>query len=422
MSNDPIWQERDDHTYVDLFTQTEFSNELKRNESTGTYQLKVKKTAARHLKHVRKEHPKNPNFNGLSKKVGINSLAPYGRHLQATEIIEFNEKVAGGLPYVAVIDHSDTSYCIACAGEVNINKYRCLGCNSRLCGKDCSEDKTYKEIHRYECGTPYHNIIFGSEIIMKCVIKMVIKALVIFGNNVNRLKMAVGVIVRNINNNNSMIPKRVRTAEQEFECVMLLEAKGYPGLERECFETFSIIMQFPEIQLRFQNEEDQRFLQHLLAHYLKVANINCFETDMNPGIEPTIRMCRIFHTISFFNHSCSPNVLNFLEGPTMHCIACRHIERGEQLFIDYKQFSKYITTENRRKELEEAWGFECNCVRCKYFDDQAEGEISSPMIIAATRRTDNDLERRLKIRGTWTLNVGADIIAYDQRLSNWFVR
>lgn len=421
MANNSVWQERRDGTYVDLFTETGFSNELNRDESFGTYQLKVKKSAARHLKHVIRKHKKNNTLNGLSEKVRINSQAPYGRHLQAAQRIDFDEKVAGGLPYVAVIDHSDTSYCIACAGEVNINTYRCSECNSRFCGKDCSQDRTYRGIHRYECGTPYHNIIFGSEIIMKCVIKMVIKALVIFDNDINQLKTAVRRIVPNINNNNT-IPGRVLTAQEEFECVMLLEGKGYPGLERECFETFSIIMQFPEIQLRINNEENKRFLKHLLAHYLKVANVNCFETDMNPGIEPTIRMSRLFHTLSFFNHSCSPNVLNFLEGPKMHCITCRPIEVGEQLFIDYKQFSKYITTENRREELEKAWGFECDCVRCQYFDNNVEGEISSSMIITATRKTDDDLKRKLERRGTWTLNIGACIIAYDQRLSHWFVR
>lgn len=75
----------------------------------------------------------------------------------------------------------------------------------------------------------------------------------------------------------------------------------------------------------------------------------------------------IFEAISFFNHSCVPNVINFFWNNVMICITSQNIENGSELFISYldgRYDNKSLS--ERRLELEQNYGFKCNCEKCKW--------------------------------------------------------
>lgn len=365
----------------------------------------------------------NVNYVGLCGSSEIrNSDAAIGRYVVATEDINFNTKIVQSDAYVAVIDTTSLQYCLTCLGETKTGttiRCRSANCKVRYCSIQCKNSNT---THRYECQTAYHTLVFGNEIMMKLAIQMVFRALATFGDDIDRLRAAVEEIigincnnnsVNNNNNNNNAMPATVTDDDRsKFNCIMSLQANEYPEFERNWFEAFSIIMQLPEIQNLFRSHDDKIFLQHLLAHNLRVGCINCFETELIKDV----RMCRLYHTVSFFNHSCSPNVLLFLEGQKVYGIASRKIAIGEHLCIDYKGFSKYITTQNRQKILHDAWNFQCECARCA-----AGVEITKASIENATNLSVDELERRLgAASGNWTPELGAQIIAYQRKLENLF--
>lgn len=67
---------------------------------------------------------------------------------------------------------------------------------------------------------------------------------------------------------------------------------------------------------------------------------------------------------SYFNHSCSPNVLKRREGRVMRYVLARDVSCGQQLCIDYKDILHLCVAE-RRTTLKENWFFDCKCDRCE---------------------------------------------------------
>lgn len=65
--------------------------------------------------------------------------------------------------------------------------------------------------------------------------------------------------------------------------------------------------------------------------------------------------------LSFFNHSCAPNLFNCSSSGKKVCITIRPIKKGEQLFICYK---KDLPTRERQEILLGKWGFLCKCGKC----------------------------------------------------------
>lgn len=139
-----------------------------------------------------------------------------------------------------------------------------------------------------------------------------------------------------------------------------------------------------------------------------MANTNSFEFE----VVDNVRMCALFDVISMFNHSCSPNVLTFIRGPRMSCIASRNIEANEELFIDYCSFFRQINRAKRQLKLRFNWQFDCTCVRC-----MSNQEITSQQIEDAVQMGLASVKRELRnSTNQWTTEMGALIIAYDHLL------
>lgn len=87
----------------------------------------------------------------------------------------------------------------------------------------------------------------------------------------------------------------------------------------------------------------------------------------------------LYHTGSFFNHSCQPNVRWTVVStdhdsnssrsqadicyPIMSFVLTRDVQQGEELFISYTDTEQ--PGEVRRKHLQWGYGFECDCKRCQ---------------------------------------------------------
>lgn len=74
----------------------------------------------------------------------------------------------------------------------------------------------------------------------------------------------------------------------------------------------------------------------------------------------------VYPEASYFNHSCSPNISKKRNGKAWEFKIARPVTEGEQLCISYLGGDeKDMTLEERRARLQQSWGFECMCERCK---------------------------------------------------------
>jgi hypothetical protein len=73
----------------------------------------------------------------------------------------------------------------------------------------------------------------------------------------------------------------------------------------------------------------------------------------------------IYPSASYFNHSCSPNIIKRRLGRTWEFMAGRDIEKGEECCITYLGGDEEdLNVLERRARLSVVWNFECMCKRC----------------------------------------------------------
>ncbi|KAL9534770.1 hypothetical protein SMMN14_01482 [Sphaerulina musiva] len=81
---------------------------------------------------------------------------------------------------------------------------------------------------------------------------------------------------------------------------------------------------------------------------------------------------------SLINHSCEPNLSwNTVEGhSTLHVVANTHVDKDEQVFVEYDQFQHEKPLRVRRKRLEDWFDADCQCTRCvrEELEEKAAGE------------------------------------------------
>lgn len=263
----------------------------------------------------------------------------------------------------------------------------------------------------------------GADIGIKCVIQMVFESLVIFDGNVEDLIGAVRTLLRP--NINQLAPTRTNTPEWRFKCIMRLQGRAEDLMPRT-YQAFVIIMRLDEIAARFRTGEQQKFLQHLLAHFLMILPVNCFKTELIH--KSGIAKCTMFDTLSMFNHSCSPNLISIFDGRSMYLISSRRIQENAELCINYVEFTTE-NTEERRTYLQENWLFECNCERCKYAgtynrhpeitleDINAANGDEEPLPVRRLRKLEGRLKRQCDNNDAWNPTTGAFCIAYFEECS-----
>lgn len=76
-----------------------------------------------------------------------------------------------------------------------------------------------------------------------------------------------------------------------------------------------------------------------------------------------------FDLLSYFNHSCVPNVKCVILGDVMNFVALRNIRKGEELTIAYTHVETRIDREARKAHLKDTMNFDCACEACLSFSD-----------------------------------------------------
>lgn len=360
--------------------------------------------------------------------VGINIVrnAEIGRHVVATKDIEGCIEIGEAKPFVQVVDKTDQLYCLTCFNAERKNYDVCSDCQSVVfcSGNDCMKNN---RTHVYECGSNFHNIEYGDDLYVKCAIQMVFEALVAYDDNVHTLINDVIGLFDNRNRIELSTPERITDAKSKFKAVMRLLSKSIENLELQMQKAYTIIMELRPIRRIFPRNNDnlQRFLKWLLAHFLTIIPGNCFSNISSVGEAPPkgeTKRILIFDTFSYFNHSCSPNLFNFFDWNSAKLITSRPIRAGEQLCIAYQTFDQNAHKAKRRAILRNSWRFECNCERCSYAREINDNDMKKTSAIKNPRDSGkfvykfenqmlDDIEDERQKR-YWTPLIGAYGIKY----------
>ncbi|CRK92827.1 CLUMA_CG006457, isoform A [Clunio marinus] len=110
-----------------------------------------------------------------------------------------------------------------------------------------------------------------------------------------------------------------------------------------------------------KNVKHREFLDEFMRKEMEIVITNTFGLTSPNGNEFG---AGIFPLSSFFNHSCSPNVMRITVENKLVFIVSRPIEENEQLFVCYRNDFMETSTESRKAELRTKYNFDCVCEAC----------------------------------------------------------
>lgn len=353
-----------------------------------------------------------PDFNEnirLGGTIGNRKVETIQDRSETRFSIPAGKKIGEAKAFASVVDRTEHSYCISCKSRTEIN-HKCIKCGLVLfCSQTC-RDKN--RAHDFECGTNFHCIGFGDYLDIKLAIQMVFESLVIHGNAVN-LMQAVNQLVGDYCQIDRDIPRYIANQKDRFKCIMKLHTIYEADCRDSCFEektlsAYTIISQYEKIATCFDG--DWNFLKNLLGHFIKVINANAFKLS-DEGLD----IAMIFDSMSFLNHSCSPNALNFIINDKMLLISSRPIGPSTEICISYVPsfFDARMHRDMRRERLAR-WGFKCKCARCKSREEIPEKYIKdrSRLTVRAYYNLEKRINKNIESNATWTTEIGAYCINY----------
>lgn len=311
-------------------------------------------------------------------------------------------------PFASVVNQTVHSYCLTCH-EVDNAFIPCDGCSTvKFCSMQC---KMNNKAHEYECGSNYHVFNYeDEEIDIKLAIQIILEALAIFRGEATNLKNFVEDLLRvTANFKKKETLTRLNDGKTRLQSLMSLQSVKSEKIAAEYVQiAFENIMNLPKVQQKFSAPEAQRFLLHFLAHNLAIIAENAFRIPNKDGESRGL----IYDSFSYFNHSCSPNVINFVRGNSMVGITGRHIDSGEQLFIRYSNLAR-MDKEKRKAYLKKCWEFDCECDLCK-----SNTEITLSQYNRENKKGLHRLESELNISSAWDITRGAQMLVYKEKLQD----
>lgn len=346
-----------------------------------------------------------PKHLSFKKDLKLDKSRDFGRYIMTAEQLNVGKTVIVTEPFASVVEkRRNAPYCLTC----HKTHKRFICCNKcsmvYFCNLKC---RNANLTHRFECGTHFHEII---NMDVKCAIQMVFEAMATF-HDFNDLHEFVLESVKYRDG----IPKATNSRASKLDCILKLKPKEFIDIAGKNYayetavEAYNTILTIPEVQNYFglNNEKANLFLQHFLAHNVSIIIENGFRTTLSVNGREIERIL-LYDVLSFLNHSCSPNLINYIDGNVTMCVTSQKIQRGEQLFISYQPFDKELKHE--RQTVLDHWNFKCRCVRCQFSRDINEKEFQK-----AEKMTKRELERELNQISEWTPQKGAYVLSYACR-------
>lgn len=346
----------------------------------------------------------------IRKYLKISKSNQFGRFIKAAKSIEVGETVIVTMPFATVVQNiKSIPYCLTCHA-VDVKLISCKNCSVVwFCNSKC---RNANLTHQYECGTRFHQIKKLDE---KCAIQIVLEAMTAF-NNFQDLSH----FIERAFENQDGVPRGSDTKASRLDCIIKLQAGQFKSDEEKNADNkiaqhaYRMITEFPKVREFFQldsSNEGRSILIKLLRHSVPAIVENSFRIGLLTKNRGELDRILLYDILSYLNHSCSPNLINIVDGNVMTCTTSQRIRRGEQMFISYIPFETQ-TLKSRRRELK-GWNFICQCDRCEY-----HREINRMEYKRAYKMSLQQIERKLNCPYYWTPQKGAYIIRYRRLISD----
>lgn len=358
-------------------------------------------------KNAAKTKLNSKKYADFKKKLTVTKTKTFGRCIKAGQSMTVGMITIATRAFAAAVERMDNVlYCLTCH-EIDAKFSSCSKCSKVFyCSSECEKVNL---THAYECGTEFQDI---RNLDAKCAIQIVFEAMATF-NKFTQLKRFVERAIKCRNK----VPEACNDRITRLDCIFKLKPKEFQTKQEtaeardSAWLSYKLIVNFPQVRQYFGLDlmtDGQRFLEHFLAHNISVLSENGFRISLAGKVAQCDRIL-IYDVLSFLNHSCAPNLLNYVEGNKMTCITSQRIQRSEQLFITYRP----LKTESKRQRQHELsyWNFICQCVRCDF-----GREINATEIRKAKKLSKKELERKLNELCRWTPQKEAYIEMYKHFL------
>lgn len=346
----------------------------------------------------------------IQKYLKITKSKTFGRCIRAAQSIEVGKTVMSTIPFATAVKNvKNVPYCLTCHA-VDANVIPCKNCSMAwFCNARC---RNANHAHQYECGTKFHEI---KNLDAKCAIQIVLEAMTTF-NNLQDLSRFVKKSFKNRHG----IPGSTDSKASRLDCILKLQTGQFKSSAEKnedykiAMHAYQMIATYPKVRKYFQLDGKKEgggdaVLIQLLSHNVPALVENGFNINLQTKMHGELKRILLYDILSYMNHSCSPNLINIIDGNLMTCITSQHIQRGEQMFISYRPFDRE-TDEKRQHELSN-WDFVCQCVRCEYYREINQAEFKR-----ANRMSIKEIEKKLNRPYDWNPQKGAYIIRYRRLL------
>lgn len=212
--------------------------------------------------------------------------------------------------------------------------------------------------HQYECGSWFRDI---SDLDIKLAIQMVLEAISIF-LTVKQLERHIKKVVaseifakrhpkrslpKGLKRLNERIPMKCNDKLTQLDCIMCsINCDGVRECHRKACLAYDMIIKFPAVAEKFKSKGHQRFLKHILLHFLNIIMFNSISKPFmvrNGKENKTLERRLIYDAINFIKRTAhpKPNVkMHFTNGNALRGNAAEDIEAGKQLFLNFNQISR----------------------------------------------------------------------------------
>lgn len=315
--------------------------------------LKLKNEAS----HCDPKKPKisykaHQNFPEMANVLKVVCNEEYGRHVVAKCDIEVGKTVLVERSFISKKRDGEFNACTICL-KTMANLIACSKCRSAMfCSSDCiSRDS----IHKLECG--YR---MDTKTDSEYFARFVSFGLHTFPSTESWMKFVEDAVKVK----SKTTPAELKDEISKYRAILQLNIVDSPQNWKEAIEqaqnVYRYLMIRRSINDQMDTEEKKRFLMHYCMHFCLILLCNRF------GNIDTPQASTVYIILSYFNHSCAPNI-HLLEGEN-HAIGItiRPIKKGQQLFVTYTaDFSGEKSSTFYQRYLFEKFGFRCNCERCK---------------------------------------------------------
>lgn len=299
----------------------------------------------------------------IANVLKIESNKQFGRLITAKCDINVGDTL---LVETAYIRSSTGDECHNCA-KAKFNLIPCISCvDAMYCSKFCAENN----FHHVEC-----KMSFDSDN-LNFILRSIITGINTF-TTIDEMIEFVNCIQSTDPNEICYLIDTPKTKYSAFFklCAFITEQRTI-NFRQQAASIYRAIMNSTIYGSKFETQEKQRFLLHLIYHHASVIFTNAFGGLCEPPDELIGSISEriehsddyersIFLVSSYFNHSCLPNVTKLSKDNLAVVKAILPIQSGQQLFIKYL-VEDPVEQESivRNDELESGYGFRCKCELC----------------------------------------------------------